>query len=50
LVQALGYKSAIWIPKEVIEIFHLLSPSGRTMALGSTQPLTDVRRRSVSWG
>jgi hypothetical protein len=26
------------IPDDVIGIFHLHNPSGRTMALGSTQP------------
>jgi hypothetical protein len=28
-----------WIPDGIIETFHLLNPSGRSMALGSTQPL-----------
>ena len=37
LVQALCYK-----PKEVIGIFLRLNPSGRTVALGSTQPLTET--------
>jgi hypothetical protein len=31
-------------------IFHLLNPSGRTMAPRSTQPLTEVSTRAVSWG
>jgi hypothetical protein len=30
--------------------FHLLNPSGLTMAVGSTQPLTQMRSRSISWG
>jgi len=33
----------------VIEIFHWHNPSGRTMALGLTQPLTEMRTRSISW-
>ena len=31
-------------------IYNFLNPSGRTMALGSTQPLTEVSIRSISWG
>ena len=30
------------IPDEILGIFHLLNPSGRTVALGSTQPLTEM--------
>jgi len=26
------------------------NPSDRTMALGSTQPLTETSTRSISWG
>jgi len=26
------------------------NPSGRTMALGSTQPLTEMRTKCISWG
>ena len=37
------------IPDGVIGIFHWLKPSGSTMALGSTQPLTEMRTRNVSW-
>ena len=32
------------IPDGVIGIFHWHNPSGRTMVLGSTQPLTEMRR------
>jgi hypothetical protein len=35
---------------DVIGIFHWHNPSGRTMALGSTQPLTEMSTRSISWG
>ena len=38
------------IPDGVIGIFHWHNPSGRTMALGSTQPLTEVSTRDVCWG
>ena len=33
----------------VIGIFHRHNPSDRTMALGSTQPLTEMSTRSFSW-
>ena len=32
-------RSRVRFPMRVIEIFHLLNPSGNTMVLGSTQPL-----------
>ena len=34
----------------VFEIFHRLNLSGRTMALGSTQPLTEINTRNIPWG
>ena len=37
------------IPDGVIGIFHWHNPSNRTMALGSTQPLTETST-SISWG
>jgi hypothetical protein len=33
----------------VIGIFNLHNPSGRTTALGLTQPLTEVSTRNVFW-
>jgi hypothetical protein len=33
----------------VIGIFHWYKPSGRTMALGSTQSLTEMNTKNVSW-
>ena len=33
----------------VIGIFHWRNPSDRTMALGSTEPLTETSTRSISW-
>jgi hypothetical protein len=35
---------------EVTEIFQWLNPSGRIVALGSTQPLTEMSTRNPSWG
>ena len=34
----------------VIGIFRWHNPSGRTMALGSTQPLTEMSTGNISWG
>jgi hypothetical protein len=34
----------------VIGIFHSHNPSGCTMALGLTQPLTEMSTRNVCWG
>ena len=34
----------------VIGIFHCHDPSGRAMALGSTQLLTETSTRNISWG
>jgi hypothetical protein len=31
-------------------IFHCHNPSDRTIALGSTQPLTEMSTRNISWG
>ena len=30
--------------------FSFHNPSGRTMVLGSTQPLTEMSTRNISWG
>ena len=38
------------IPDGVIGIFQWHNPSSRTMALGSTQPLTDMSTTHISWG
>jgi len=38
------------IPDGVIGIPHWHNPSVRTMALGSTQRLTEMSTRSISWG
>jgi hypothetical protein len=38
------------IPNGVIGIFHWHNPSGRTVALGLTQPLVEMSTRNISWG
>ena len=47
---ATNRKVAGWIPDGVIGIFHWHNPSERTMALGSTQPLTEISTRGISLG
>ena len=42
-------KAAGSIP-DVIGIIHRRNPSSRTMALGLTQPLTEINTTNVSWG
>jgi hypothetical protein len=48
VVKALRYAGSI--PDGVIGIYHWHNPSCRTMALGSTQPLTEMSTRCISWG
>jgi hypothetical protein len=38
------------IPDGVMEFFIDINHSDRTMALGSTQPLTEMSTRRISWG
>jgi hypothetical protein len=45
-----SWKVAGSIPDGVIGIFHLLNSSGRIMAVGSTQPLTEMSTTGISWG
>jgi hypothetical protein len=47
---ATNRKVAESIPNCAIGIFHWHNPSGRTMALGLPQPLTDMSTRNISWG
>jgi len=47
---ATNRKVAGSIPNGVIGIFHSHNPSDRTMALGSTRPLTEMSIRTISWG
>jgi hypothetical protein len=37
-------------PDGVFGFFRWRKPSDRTMTLGSTQPLTEISTRSISWG
>jgi len=43
-------KVAVSIPDGVIAIFHCHIPSGRTMALELTHPLTEMSTSNISWG
>jgi hypothetical protein len=47
---AITRKVAGSIPDGIIGIFHRYNPFGRTMALGSTQPLTEISTTNISWG
>jgi hypothetical protein len=47
---ATSRKVAVSIPDGVTGIFYLHNPSGRTMTLGLTQPLTEMSTRSNSRG
>jgi len=38
------------IPDYTVGIFHWHNPFGCTMALGLTQPLTEMSTRNISWG
>jgi hypothetical protein len=38
------------IPNEITEYFNLPNPSSRPMALGSTQPLTEMSTRNLPGG
>ena len=43
-------RSRVRFPMVSLDFFHWHNPSGRTMALGLTQPLTEMSTRNVSWG
>jgi hypothetical protein len=47
---ATNRKVAVSIPLGAIGIFHLPNPSTRTLALGLTQPLTEMSTRIISRG
>jgi hypothetical protein len=47
---ATNRKEAGMIPDGDIGIFHCHNPSDRTTVLESTQPLTEMSTRSISWG
>jgi len=50
MVEATSRKVAGSIPNGVNGIFYWHNPSGRTMALGSTQPLTEMSTRNIFKG
>ena len=43
-------RSRVRFPMALLEFFHWHNPSGCTMDLRSTQPLTEMSTRNVSWG
>ena len=43
-------KVADSIPDGVIGIIHSHNPPDRTMAVGLTQPITEMTSRRISWG
>ena len=47
---ATSQKVAGLIPDGVIGIFYWYNPSSCTMALGLTQPLTEMNTRNIYWG
>jgi hypothetical protein len=47
--EALSYKPEVSIPV-VTEFFYWPNPSSRTMALGLTQPLTEMSTRNLPGG
>jgi hypothetical protein len=47
---ATNRKVAGSIPDGVTGIFRWHNPVGRTTALGSTQPLTEMSTRNIPWG
>jgi hypothetical protein len=50
LVEALRYKpEGTGLIPDGVGIFHCHNPSGRTLALGLTQPLTAMSTRYISW-
>jgi len=52
LVEIQSYKlegRGFCMPYNVIRFFHWYNPSGRTMALGSTQPLMEMSTRNIFW-
>ena len=52
LVEALRYKRKVAgsFNSGLTGIFHWHNPSGRTMALGLPQPLTEMSTRNITWG
>jgi len=47
---ATSWNFAVSITVVIIGIFNLHNPSGRTVALGPTQPITEISTKNVSLG
>ena len=43
-------RSRVRFPMGSLGVFHYHNPSGRTVALGLTQSLTEMNTRNISWG
>jgi hypothetical protein len=43
-------KAWVRIPMKLLNFFNLSNPSSRTVALGSTQPLTEMSTRNIPGG
>jgi len=43
-------RSLVWSQLVSVDFSLIWNPSDRTMALGSTQPLTEMSTRNISWG
>jgi hypothetical protein len=43
-------RSQVRIPMRSLDFFNLPNPSSRTVALGSTQPLTEMSTRNIPGG
>jgi hypothetical protein len=43
-------RSGVEFPMRLLDFFNLPNPSSRTMALGSTQPLTEIRTMNLPGG
>jgi len=50
LVEAQAVRSWAQFPMVSLEFFfYLINPSGRTMTLGSTQSVSEMSTRNISW-
>jgi hypothetical protein len=45
-----AWRSRVWFPVVFFEIFHWLNPSGRSVVLGCTQPVTEMSTRNIPSG
>jgi hypothetical protein len=43
-------RSQVRVPMRSLDIFNILNPSSHTMALGSTQPLSEMSTRNLPGG